>query len=278
MDKLDTFAQTGSIFHYGSLRDTERSILGSAFHKSRIALPTRHHDAVTTAVDAEVGRGYTVIGEQLLREHLVPRNHHAARITPRVRLPQQLEHADHVVIIGDDTAEFFKQVEDNIGRHSLHRFAQPSYTVAHADEFNLVTQAAQCFPNVVFDSEGIHLLHAHSRNGFGRNKRLVGGDKDFVRLHAEHQLYRDATTSAHHGIVRIKNALGSSDFAGQLPQRLVQQAICQTGDCRLFRHCGHPTRWQCGCTMKCTEQLSSDGAIRIRFTAEIHSPQHARPE
>ena len=55
-----------------------------------------------------------MIGQQLLRQHLVPRQQHAARIATGVRLMHQLQERHHVLIVSDDAVELLQQIEHNI--------------------------------------------------------------------------------------------------------------------------------------------------------------------
>ena len=50
----------------------------------------------------EVGHRNAVIGQQLLRQRLVARQHQAARIAAGVRHPQQFEVAHHVLVEDGD--------------------------------------------------------------------------------------------------------------------------------------------------------------------------------
>ena len=71
-------------------------------------------DRAAAAEHGELRRRDTVVGEHLLRQHLVARKHHAARIAAGVRLAQQLEPGDDVLVVGDDAVEFLEQVEADL--------------------------------------------------------------------------------------------------------------------------------------------------------------------
>ena len=55
-----------------------------------------------------------VIGEYLLRERLVARDHHPARVAARVGQTHQLEERDHVLVVGNDALELLEQVEGDV--------------------------------------------------------------------------------------------------------------------------------------------------------------------
>ena len=71
-----------------------------------IARPTRN--------TANSGTGMPVVGQQLLRQRLVARQHQPARIAAGVGQPQQLEMADDVLIEDRDVVEALEQVEGDV--------------------------------------------------------------------------------------------------------------------------------------------------------------------
>ena len=92
-------------------------------------------------IDDKLGRQNAVVGQDLLAQRLVVRQHQAARIAAGVRLPQQLQVADDVLVVEGDAVELFEQVEGDV-RLPLFDFladlaqvvrdAQRPHVVAHA--------------------------------------------------------------------------------------------------------------------------------------------------
>jgi hypothetical protein len=94
-----------------------------------------------------------VRSEHALRQHLVARQHHPARIAARVALPEELEVGNDVVIVGNDALELVEQIEDDVRAPRVDRRAQLGEIVRHAKNSNLVAELAQRVQNVVLGAE-----------------------------------------------------------------------------------------------------------------------------
>ena len=79
-----------------------------------------------------------MVGQQLFAQDLVPRQHQAARVTARIRLAQQLQIRDHVLVVTDDAVEFLEQVEHEVWLAILDRQAKVGEAVENAYAVHLV--------------------------------------------------------------------------------------------------------------------------------------------
>ena len=120
--------------------------------------PARHAVAALARQQHELRRRDAVVGEDLLRQRLVAREHHAARIAAGVGLPHQLEERDDVLVVGDDALELLEQVEDDVGLPVGDRAAQLGEVVAHAEHPDLVAHRAERRRDVVLRAPLVDLL------------------------------------------------------------------------------------------------------------------------
>ncbi len=88
VDERDAFLETALVRDDRGMRDAERGIVGGGFHEHREAQALRQSRCAAAREHHELRSRHAVIGEQLLGEHLVPREQHAARVAARVRLVQ----------------------------------------------------------------------------------------------------------------------------------------------------------------------------------------------
>jgi len=90
VDEGDPLLELPLIGDHRSMRDPERSVLGRRLHEHGIPQPARYARPLAAGKHHELRRGNAVIGEKLLRQHLVAGQQHAAWIAAGVRLAHQL--------------------------------------------------------------------------------------------------------------------------------------------------------------------------------------------
>ena len=140
--------------------------------------------ALALADHGEARRRDAVIGEDLLRQRLVARNHHAARIAAGVRQLHQLEERDHVLVVSDDALEFLEQVESHLGLPVGDHRAQLGEIVAQAQGLDLVPGLLQRRGDVVFGPELVDFLVTVSLEAGRRHETLMHQHQDSRRLHS----------------------------------------------------------------------------------------------
>ena len=111
-------AQPGEVDHHAVLGDDHALARGEPVgldhHRRLVAVDVRvRRPGVGEGLVARGGNA--VVSENLLRQHLVARDHHAARVAAGVRQAHQLEECDDVGVVGDDALEFLEQVERDVG-------------------------------------------------------------------------------------------------------------------------------------------------------------------
>jgi hypothetical protein len=130
--EFDALAQLRGVVDDRGLRDAERGVFRGGLHEQRETQLACDADLATARKHRELRRRDTMIGEDLLRQHLVARQQHAARIAAGIGLAQQLEIGDHMLVVGHDAVELLQQVEDHVRLPFLHRVAQLGEAVAYA--------------------------------------------------------------------------------------------------------------------------------------------------
>ena len=152
------------------MRDAERRILGGRLHEQRERQAARLAIAAAEREQPERRRCDAVRGEHAFRQHLVARQHHAARIAARVTLPYELEVSDDVVVVGNDARELVEQIEDHVRTKLVDRLAKLGQVIADADDTNLVSRAPQCVQNVVLGAKVVDLRFAHAADVLRRHE------------------------------------------------------------------------------------------------------------
>jgi hypothetical protein len=104
---------------------------------------------MSDANDFEFRDGDAVIGEQLLRQRLVPRQQESPRVAARVGQLEQLEVRDDVLVKDRDVIEPFEQVEGDVRLPLGREPADFSQVVVDAECLHLVAEAGQGRDDVV---------------------------------------------------------------------------------------------------------------------------------
>ncbi len=183
VDELHALAQALHVLDERGLRDAERRVLGRRLHEQRKGEAARVAKAAAEREQPERRRRDAVRGEHAFRQHLVARQHHAARIAARVALPYELEVSDDVVVVGDDARELVEQVEHHVRAPLVDRLAKLGQMIADADDAHFVARAAQRMQNVVLGAKLVDLRLAQAADVVRRHERLVHHQKDSILPH-----------------------------------------------------------------------------------------------
>ena len=173
----DSLRQLLLVRDHRRVRDAERGILGRRLHEQGKTQVLRNARLLAAREHHELRRGHAVIGQQLLRQDLVARQQHAARIAAGVRLMHQLEKRDDMLIVGDDAVEFLQQVEYDVGLPVGDGAAQLGQAVAQSQGPDLMAFGFQMRNDVVFGAPFVDFLFG------GSLQRIRGHER---RMH-EHQ-------------------------------------------------------------------------------------------
>ena len=144
-----------------SVEDFTNSGKRSFFGIARLLAAREHH---------ELRRRHAMIGEQLLGEHLVARQQHAARIAPGVGLVHEFQECDDVLIVGDDAVEFLQQVEHDVRLPIGDGAAQFRQTVAQAQRHHFVSRLLQMGDHIVFGAPLFDLFLGRAFQGVRRHQ------------------------------------------------------------------------------------------------------------
>ena len=123
--------------------------------------------------------------KQLLAQRLVARQQQAARIAAGVRLAQQLEERDHVLVVGDDAVEFLEQVEDDLRLPLGDDAAQLLETVGDAEAAHFVAGFLERRDDVVLGTPFLDFFFAVPVEAVGWNQRRMHDDQRAQSLHKE---------------------------------------------------------------------------------------------
>ena len=104
-------------------------------------------------------------------------------LQPGVRLAQQLEVGDDVLVVGDDAAELLEQVEADLRLEILDRRAQLRQAVADADRPHVVARRAQAADDVELGPALGRRLFGDAVERLRRHQRLVDEDEDAQPRH-----------------------------------------------------------------------------------------------
>ena len=184
VDELDALAQLLAVVDDRGLRDAERRVLGRRLHEQREREAPRLAVAPVARQQREARGRDAVVGQDLLRQHLVARDHHAARIAARVGQLHQLEERHHVLVVGDDALEFLEQVERDVRLPVGDRVAQVRQVVAHAEHLHFVAHRAQRRRDVVLGPPVVDLLLGVAARVLRRHQGLVHQHQHAPLLHS----------------------------------------------------------------------------------------------
>ncbi len=121
-----------------------------------------------TRKTTELGHRNAMVGEQHLRERLVPRQHQAPRVAAGVGLPQQLEVADDVLVEDRHFVEVLEHVEGDVRVEVAHRRADDAQVVLDAEDPHLVAHVPERRDDVVLglpvDGQQVVVRHVLGRD------------------------------------------------------------------------------------------------------------------
>ena len=183
--ELDALLELRLVGDDRRLRNAERRVLGGRLHEQRVLDLARQPQLDAAPEHRELRRGNAVIRQQLFRQRLVTRQQQAARIAAGVRLAQQLEERDHVLVVGDDAVEFLEQVEDDLRLPLGDDAAQLLETVGDAEAAHLVTGFLERRDDVELGAPLFDVFCAVSFETVGRNQRGMHHDQRAQSLHSE---------------------------------------------------------------------------------------------
>ena len=158
VNELDSLLELPLVGDDRGMRDSERGVLGGGLHEHGKAQALRRARLLAAREHHELRRRHAMIGQQLLRQHLVARQQHAARIAAGVGLMHQLQKRDDVLIVGDDAVELLQQVEDDVGLPVDDGAPQFRQAVAQAQRHDLVARGLQMRDDVVLGAPFVDLL------------------------------------------------------------------------------------------------------------------------
>ena len=118
--------------------------------------------------------------EHLFCEHLVARQHQAARSTAGVALAHQFQKRDHVVVVRNDTGELLHQIEHDVRAPIADGVAQLRELVADTHHPHVMAEARQCRVDVIL---GDRLFLLGQRRKIAGNERLVRDEQYPVSPH-----------------------------------------------------------------------------------------------
>ena len=120
-----------------------------------------------------------------MRQRLVARQQQAARIAAGVRLAQQLEERDHVLVVGDDAVELLEQVEDDLRLPLGDDAAQFFQLIGDAEAAHFVLRLLERRDHVELGTPLFDFFFAVPFEGVGRNERGMNDDQRPQSLHSE---------------------------------------------------------------------------------------------
>ena len=167
VNELDSLLELPLVRDDRGLRDSERGVLGGGLHEQRKAQALRRARRLAARKHHELRRRHAMIGEQLLREHLVARQQHAARIASGVGLVHQFQKRDDVLIVGDDPVELLQQVEDDVRLPLDDGAPQLRQVVAQPQRHDLVAGVLQVRDDIVFGAPLFDFLLRDARSESG---------------------------------------------------------------------------------------------------------------
>ena len=165
------------------LRDARGALLGERLDDQREREPARPPHGAAHAEDGELRHRDAVVGQQLLRDALVARQHQAARVAAGVGHAQQLEVADHVLVVDRHVVEVLQQVEDHVrlqlGRAAVRIAPRSLPTPRHCTSWPELAQRADDVElGLPFDVGDVDALHV-----VGRHQLLVHQGQQAQLLH-----------------------------------------------------------------------------------------------
>src|SRR5262245_60020207 len=152
------------------LRDARGAFLGERLHDERELEPSRPPHSAAHAEDGELGHRDAMVGQQLLRDALVARQHEAARVAAGVRHAEQLEVADDVLVVDRDVVEVLEQVEHRLRLELVQGVADHAQVAAHPEALHLVPQLPERADDVELglpfhlgDVDALHVVRGNQR-------------------------------------------------------------------------------------------------------------------
>src|SRR5262249_45726709 len=133
--------------------------------------------------DGKLRHRDAMIGEELLGDALVARQHEAARVAAGVGDPEQLEVAHHVLVVDRDVVEVLEQVEHRMRLSLGDGVAHDAEVAAHAEALHLVPQVAERGDDVELRLP-LRLRHVDVLRVVGRDEHLVHQREQAELLHS----------------------------------------------------------------------------------------------
>ncbi len=129
--------------HDRGLCDAQRCFFTDALDHQRIGESLDRFHGPLHRIDDELGRQDAVIGQDLFAQRLVVGKHQAARVASGVRLPQQFQKADNVLVVQRDAVKFFEHVEGDVRLPLLDLLADLAEVVENAQRTHVVPHFAE---------------------------------------------------------------------------------------------------------------------------------------
>ena len=195
MDEIDPFLEALVTVDHGRLGDAQGGLFHQGFDDEGEGQSLGTPGPAAHGELRKIRHRNAVIHEDLLGEPLVPRQHDAAGITACIGHPQELQVADHVLVVGGLSVELLQEVEGDVGFPLLDGLADDGEVAPDAEGLHLVAH----FLERPDDIE----LHAPGR----------GGGIDALGDLRWNQVFVDEGQDSHsfHGIIR---ALSGADHCG----------------------------------------------------------------
>jgi hypothetical protein len=180
--ELDPLLELLVAGHERCLRDAERGLLVERLDHERVGQLGRLADLLADRKHREARHADAVIGEQLLGQALVARQHQSARVAAGVALAQQLEVADDVLVVDRDLLEVDEQIEGDVRLELGERPLDRAEVVADAQLERLVAELLEPLDHVELGAEVGDLFARYAAQAVGRHQLLVHEHEDSTFL------------------------------------------------------------------------------------------------
>src|SRR4030095_1480925 len=144
MDELHPLLQLFVVVNHRRLRNAYRALFNHGLHEQRESQAVWAYHLLSLGKHTKAWNSYTVERQNLFRKRLVVRKRETARITAGVRLLQQFQIADNMLVEKRMSVEFFEKIKGNVRLVFFASLADDGEIALEADRIHLVAHGPQC--------------------------------------------------------------------------------------------------------------------------------------